>query len=155
MQANGGVWRPHPTMQMPRPPPGHGPPQGQTTGPPKASPMPPFAGMMPVGAPATLPMGFTTSRELPKPVDDGTSLDVQTAKAIQEWEDIQDAFRSLTTRLGEEFRPIKSPLTNPIETPFGPAYQFKSYLMGGIWLNYYMGLIVHARSHVSCLSSFD
>lgn len=146
MKLNGGVWRPPPGMTMPGPPPG-GPPQEQT-GPPRTPQMPPFAGMMPVGGPATLPMGFVATHNSPKQYEDDESLDVQTAKAIKEWEEIQNAFRILTTRMGQDFRPVRSVLANPIETPFGQAYQFKSYAMAGIWMNYYMGLIVHARSHV-------
>lgn len=79
-----------------------------------------------------LPKGFEASRELPKPIDDDTSIDVQTDKALQEWEEIQNLFRSLTTRLGTDFRPVKSILANPIGTPFGPAYQFKTHAMAGI-----------------------
>lgn len=152
MKLNGGVWRPAPGMKMPGPPPGgpqpgRPPPHGQA-GPPKIPQMPPFIGMMPTGGPATLPMGFTPTHEPTKPSGEEESIEVQTAKAIKEWEEIQTAFRIFTTRLGPDFRPVNSVLANPIATPFGPAYQFKSYTMAGIWMNYYMGLIVHARSHV-------
>lgn len=166
IQANGGQWRPSPGMQMPGPPPntsGGAPPRAPNPnfdggpkheGPriPMVPPGPLFAGMLPNTNKASLPRGFSpASDDSPPPnsEDDDTRLDDQTAEAMEEWDDILNAFRILGERLGPDFAPLGPEYVQEINSPFGPAIQYRTYSIAVIWLLYYMGLIVCHRAHPS------
>jgi hypothetical protein len=111
---------------------------------------PPFSGMMPDTGEAKLPMGFQGSFESqtpPKPEDNFIDLETQRIEAEEEWHDIMNAFSILEDHFGEDFQPLGPEFSRPIESPFGTALQYRTYAIAGIWMNYYMALIVCHRAH--------
>lgn len=149
-------------------PPGHGPPgQGPPgQGPPGQGPqgpgppismipsMPPFAGMLPTTRKAILPRGFSpTDKGSPTPSseddDSNSRLDDQTAKAEEEWLEIRSAFTMLAERFGPDFEPLGPEYVQAIQSPFGPAIQYRTYSIAVIWVMYYMGIIICHRAHPS------
>lgn len=119
----------------------HGPPQP-----------PPFAGMIPETGEARLPMGFERSFGSLTPEAtrvDYTDLEAQRIEAEEEWNDIMNAFSILEDHFGEDFQALGPEFSRPIQTPFGTALQYRTYAIAGIWMNYYMALIVCHRAHPS------
>ncbi|KAI1322987.1 hypothetical protein F5Y16DRAFT_412894 [Xylariaceae sp. FL0255] len=109
-----------------------------------------FTGMMPVSDHVTPPMGFSPPREDASPSDGGPidiDLSTRTVEACQEWEQIQQGFEELKAHFGPDFDPLPSDVYPTHDTPFGPAAHFRTYSIAGIWMNYYMGLIVLHRAH--------
>jgi hypothetical protein len=142
LQANGGQWRP-PSVEPVEPgsasqnvPHQSGPPQ-----------MPSFAGMMPgTEGKAKLPRGFSPSREdSPISEDDNRSLEDWTVEAEEEWHEIHTAFSILEEHFGPDFQPLGPEHCQQIKSPFGPALQYRTYSIAGIWIIYYMGLILCHR----------
>lgn len=148
--------------QMPKGPP-NGPPMG---GPSRGGPMgglpqgppqmPSFAGMLPTFGQPKLPMGFDKQyRETTPPSatsatsDDSLDLEAQRIEAEEEWQEIRSMFSVLVDHFGEDFEPLGPEYTTPIQTPFGPALQYRTYGIAGIWMGYYMGLIACHRAHPS------
>jgi hypothetical protein len=76
-------------------------------------------------------------------------MDVSTANAMREWEEIRQAFEVFRARLGPDFEPMGPDFAPPEMTPFGPALMYRTYSIAGIWMNYYMGLIILHRAHPS------
>jgi hypothetical protein len=114
--------------------------------------MPPFAGMLPGGEEKVqLPRGFSPPREREDSPDstDGRSLDTQTREAEEEWREILAAFNLLRDHFGPDFQPLGPEHTQPIQTPFGPARQYRTFSIAGIWMAWYLGLIVLHRAHPS------
>lgn len=112
---------------------------------------PTFPGLMPTSGRVTIPRGFTPPRES-SPISDSTEdmdLDTSTTEAMREWDEIRKAFEVFRARLGPDFEPMGPDVAPPVMTPFGPALMYRTYSIAGIWLNYYMGLIVLHRSHPS------
>lgn len=70
-------------------------------------------------------------------------------QAEGEWQEIRSAFSVLKDYFGEDFAALGPEFTDPISTPFGPAKVYRTYGMAGIWLNFYMGLIIACRAHPS------
>jgi hypothetical protein len=68
---------------------------------------------------------------------------------MQEWEEIRQAFEVFRSRLGPDFEPMGPDFAQPEMTPFGPALMYRTYSIAGIWMNYYMGLVVLHRAHPS------
>ncbi|KAK0735885.1 hypothetical protein B0T21DRAFT_194030 [Apiosordaria backusii] len=137
-------------------PPGGGPPGGFGTGPPgpgqgRGQSPPPFAGLMPSSGTFQIPKGFSPPREPPSPCESEESVDfgTSTANALKEWEAIRQAFEVFHSRLGPDFEPMGPDFAPPDMTPFGPALIFRTYSIAGIWMNYYMGLIILHRAHPS------
>ncbi|KAK3987820.1 transcriptional regulatory protein moc3 [Cladorrhinum sp. PSN332] len=138
-------------------PPG-GPPGGFPAGPPEGpgqgrgqSP-PAFPGLMPSSGRFDLPRGFSPPRESQSPSDGGAEeldFDTSTANALREWEAIRQAFEVFRARLGPDFEPMGADYAPPHITPFGPALMYRTYSIAGIWVNYYMGLIILQRAHPS------
>jgi hypothetical protein len=127
------------------------PNQGGQRGPPPPPP-PPFSGMMPDTGEPKLPMGFQESfgEHAPeKQQADIVDLEAQRIEAEEEWHDIMNAFSLLEDHFGEDFQALGPEFSRPIETPFGPALQYRTYGIAGIWMNYYMALIVCHRAHPS------
>ncbi|KAI1767372.1 hypothetical protein GGR53DRAFT_463473 [Hypoxylon sp. FL1150] len=105
------------------------------------------------------PRGFTPPRDEPPPVparpddhDDNempgdTDLDASTAAAHREWEGIRRAFETLRSQFGAQFEPLGIDVHPARPTPFGLAAHYRTYSIAGIWMNYYMGLIVLHRAH--------
>ncbi|KAI6350877.1 hypothetical protein MCOR25_010313 [Pyricularia grisea] len=135
---------------------GGGPPPGKPQGGPGGggpgqSP-PSFAGMMPTSGNFSVPAGFSPPREpsgnTSGPADE-TSLDELTNAALAEWESIRQAFELFHSSLGPDFGPLTSEFEPPKPSPFGPALTYRTYSIAGVFMNYYMGLIVLYRAHPS------
>lgn len=148
---NGGRWQPPESMRTPpqasQSIPTHGTPQT-----PKPPPIPGFSGMVPDFHEATLPMGFEPSRDTSpqsSTQSDDTDLQTQTRQAEEEWHDIRNAFAILEHHFGENFQALGPEYSPPIQTPFGPALQYRTFGIAGIWMNYYMGLTACYRAHPS------
>ena len=113
---------------------------------------PTFSGMVPDTGEPKLPMGFQGSFESqtpPKPEKNYMDLEAQRIEAEEEWHDIMNAFMILEDHFGEDFQALGPEFSRPIESPFGAALQYRTYAIAGIWMNYYMALIVCHRSHPS------
>ena len=129
-----------------------GPPGGLPKGPP---PIPSFPGMLPTFGEPRLPMGFdkqyreTTPPSATSSTAGEADLDKQKQEAEEEWQEIRSMFSMFAEHLGEEFQPLGAEYTPPVQTPFGPALQYRTYGIAGIWMNYYMGLIACHRAHPS------
>ncbi|KAM7212329.1 fungal transcriptional regulatory-like protein [Rhypophila decipiens] len=134
------------------PPPGMAPPgpggpgQGQGQG------LPPqmFPGMLPSSGRFDLPRGFSPPRDYSSPQSEATESEddpeKQMAAAMREWDSIREAFELFRAHLGPDFQPMGSDIATPVMSPFGPALLYRTYSIAGIWLNYYMGLIVLYRA---------
>ncbi|KAG0644972.1 hypothetical protein D0Z07_9314 [Hyphodiscus hymeniophilus] len=72
-----------------------------------------------------------------------------TKSAEHEWECIRAAFYHFKYHVGEDFQSLGPEFSEPIQTPFGPALQYRTYAIAAIWLAFNMGLIVHHRAHPS------
>lgn len=108
-----------------------------------------FPGMMPASGHVPMPMGFSPPRD-PSPTSDtleDADLDELTSAAYREWASIKHAFEVIRERFGPEFAQMDPDLAPPIPTPFGPAAQYRTYSVAGVWVNYYMGLISLYRAH--------
>ncbi|KAF7886892.1 uncharacterized protein EAF02_003539 [Botrytis sinoallii] len=118
---------------------------------PMSNQMPNFAGMVPNVKEATLPMGFSPTHSSSPQSSEGGDMDLeaQRLEAEEEWQDIRNAFSVLEDHFGEDFQPLGDEFSTPTQTPFGPALQYRTYGIAGIWMNYYMGLISCHRSHPS------
>lgn len=146
VQANGGQWRPQSGASVPS-----GPAQQNVPTQSGSSQMPSFAGMMPGAEGKTkLPRGFSPAREdSPVSENDNRSLEDWTREAEEEWYEIRTAFSILEENFGPDFQPLGPEHCQTIESPFGPALQYRTYSMAGIWIIYYMGLILCHRYHPS------
>ncbi|KAK3292311.1 fungal transcriptional regulatory-like protein [Chaetomium fimeti] len=131
-------------------PPG-GPPPGQGPGVGRGQSPPSFPGLMPTSGRVTIPRGFTPPRESSPPSDsaENIDLDASTADAMREWGEIRQAFDIFHARFGPDFEPLGPDVVPPEMTPFGPALTYRTYSIAGIWMTYYMGLIVLHRAHPS------
>jgi hypothetical protein len=138
-----------------------GPPPGapdqskssESSGLPRSGPpqMPNFAGMMPgTEGKATLPRGFSPARD-ESPISEGNerNLDEWTKEAEEEWMEIRTAFNILEEHYGPDFQPLGPEHSPPIQSPFGPALQYRTYSIAGIWMVHYMGIILAHRYHPS------
>jgi hypothetical protein len=106
--------------------------------------------MLPGTGRATLPRGFSPTRETsPASDEDDSPLEDQTAAAEEEWHEIRSAFDMIADAFGFEFQPLGPEYSQPIPSPFGPAIQYRTYSIAGIWLAYYHGLIICHRAHPS------
>ncbi|KAI2635239.1 hypothetical protein GGS21DRAFT_101366 [Xylaria nigripes] len=121
---------------------GGGPPSGM------------FAGMMPASDKVTLPMGFSPPREDSSPPPStapqyhtDSDLDTRTVEALREWEQILSAFQEVEKHFGPDFAPLGPDIYPTQSTPYGPAIHYRTYSVAGVWLNFYMGLIVLHRAH--------
>ncbi len=76
-------------------------------------------------------------------------LESSTNDALREWDRIRRAFDTFKSFLGHDFEPLGPEYDRPRETPFGPALSYRTYSIAGIWMNFYMGLIVLYRAHPS------
>lgn len=118
-------------------------------GPPPSGTSPPFAGMVPTQGTVRPPMGFSPPKTTEPRGDVKDEVDSQMSyqAALREWECIRHAFGVFESHLGPEFKPLSPEYTDHRDNPFGPALQFRTYSVGGIWMNFYMGLIHLHRSH--------
>ncbi|KAI1386255.1 uncharacterized protein F4822DRAFT_310470 [Hypoxylon trugodes] len=109
-----------------------------------------FPGMVPRHPErVTVPMGFTPPRETSPPSDaaENVDFDTRTAEAYREWEEIKKAFETFKDHFGPEFEQLGADIYPAKPTPFGFPALYRTYSIAGIWMNYYMGLIVLHRAH--------
>lgn len=78
---------------------------------------------------------------------DDADLDDCTVRAMDEWENILQAFELFKHSLGPDFHPMGADLHPPQDSPFGPALTYRTYSIAGIWMNFYMGLVILHRAH--------
>jgi hypothetical protein len=112
---------------------------------------PMWAGLVPTSGVVTVPMGFSPPRDTSPQSDGSQDVDFEesTAAAMREWESIRQAYEIFRANLGPDFAPLGPDLGPPQPSPFGPARTYRTFSIGGIWMNYYMGLIVLHRAHPS------
>lgn len=105
--------------------------------------------MIPTSGDFRVPMGFSPPTKRDPDPDPTEGLDPEVARqmAVKEWEAICDAFAIFENNLGAEFRPLGSEYADRRDYPFGPALQYRTFSVAGIWMNYYMGLIHLHRNH--------
>lgn len=110
---------------------------------------PGFVGMMPSTGHITIPKGFSPPREVSPQSDSHEDVDLEasTAAAMREWEAIRQTFEIFRSQLGPDFEPLGPEFDTPVSSPFGPALKYRTYSIAGIWMNYYMGLIVLHRCY--------
>ena len=96
-------------------------------------------------------MGFTPPRDTSPPSDDAEEMDLaaSTESAMREWETLRKLFEVVKSRLGSGFQPLDPEYEPPRDSPFGPVLVYRTHTVAGIWLNFYMGLIVLYRAHPS------
>lgn len=96
-------------------------------------------------------MGFEASdHNSPKSTStDDNDLEAQRLEAEEEWQDIHNGFRILEDHFGDDFQELGPEFATPMSTPFGPALQYRTYGIAGIWMNFYMALIACHRAHPS------
>lgn len=118
-------------------------PKGQTS-------PPMFAGMFPGRGNIRMPRGldpqcneFGTAEKILEDAD----LEESTDRAMDEWENILQAFELFKRSLGPDFDPMGEDLHPAQNSPFGPALTYRTYSIAGIWMNFYMGLVVLHRAH--------
>lgn len=80
---------------------------------------------------------------------DALDLETSTQKALEEWNGIMQAFQLFKSSLGPDFDPLNENTHPPEDSPFGPALTYRAYAVAGIWMNFYMGLVILHRAHPS------
>ncbi|KKY34136.1 putative c6 finger domain-containing protein [Diaporthe ampelina] len=80
---------------------------------------------------------------------DAFDLETSTQKALEEWNNIMQAFQLFKSSLGPEFDPLSDDVHPREDSPFGPAWTYRAYPIAGIWMNFYMGLVILHRAHPS------
>lgn len=105
--------------------------------------------MIPTNGEFRAPMGFSPPQQNSPQPDPTEGMDAEASfkYAMNEWEGLCHAFATFEHHLGPEFQPLSSEYTDRRDSPFGPALQYRTYSVAGIWMNYYMGLIHLHRSH--------
>ncbi|CRG86865.1 hypothetical protein PISL3812_03877 [Talaromyces islandicus] len=120
-----------------------------STNPPSSGPrQQPMYGMAPTRGPGVAPAAFTSSAEstpYSKMPEDESNLTL--LEAEKEWEEILAAYDFYESQLGDAFAPLPAGSAPPISTPFGPALQYRSYLIAVLWAFYYTGRLMHFRLH--------
>ncbi|PKS08903.1 hypothetical protein jhhlp_003516 [Lomentospora prolificans] len=119
-------------------------------GPRGASP-PMFPGMFPSRGKVCAPKGFSPPRDA-SPQSEGfdeNDIDAATETALARWHAIRQAFEAFRAQLGPEFQPLADEYSDRKDTPFGPAIQYRTFSVAGIWMNFNMGLICLYRAHPS------
>ncbi|KAH8691420.1 hypothetical protein BGW36DRAFT_431968 [Talaromyces proteolyticus] len=169
VEATGGEWRPHQgffqfmarfgskppaggTSKKPSPPTSTDKSTHVTTSqqsPPGKDPrQKPMYGMAPTNGPTPAPPAFTDAGESPPysgfEEDEST---ISLLEAEREWESILVAYDFYEKQLGSAFAPLPPGSTPPISTPFGPALQYRSYLIAVLWAWYYTGRMMLYRLH--------
>lgn len=139
---------------------GTGIPSGQESSP--THPLEPQLGLEPVNQTSTLMrQGVEGKALLPQYVDpskgtstksthaNGTRCTVQTIAAEEEWYEIFTACKLFENNLSSEFQALGPDHSQPIQSPFGPALQYRTYSIAGIWIVYNLTLIMLHRGHPS------
>lgn len=115
-----------------------------------------FAGMFPGRGSIEMPRGLNPQELDPDP-DPFTSaeklileemdLEEGTRRALDEWDGILRAFELFKRSLGPDFDPVGEDVRPPRDSPFGPALTYGTHAVAGIWMNFYMGLVILHRAH--------
>jgi hypothetical protein len=107
--------------------------------------------MMPGTYEPKYPMGFSPTRDSSPQSSTSEEIDLEAKKveAEEEWQDIRNAFSILQDHFGDDFEALGPEFSRPIQTPFGPALQYRTYGIAGIWMNFYLALIACYRAHPS------
>lgn len=84
---------------------------------------------------------------------DDESLESWKSEAEEEWQDIRNCFSILQGHFGDDFEALGPEFATPIPGPFGPVLQYRTHAIAGIWMNFYMGLIMCHRWHPSLPSA--
>jgi hypothetical protein len=110
-----------------------------------------WAGLVPTSGVVTVPTGFSPPTETTpqSEASENSDFEESTAAALREWENIRQAFEIFRANLGPDFAALGPEFGPPQSSPFGPAQTYRTFSIAGIWLNYYMGLIVLHRAHPS------
>lgn len=76
-------------------------------------------------------------------------LEEATQQALEEWTSILLAFNLFKNSLGTNFQPLSNDLHPSRDSPFGFTSTYRTFSIAGIWMNYYMGLVILHRAHPS------
>ncbi|KAJ5671150.1 hypothetical protein N7507_000277 [Penicillium longicatenatum] len=125
------------------------PTQGPPSSPPGPPGGPPMYGMVPPQPPAQVPTAFVYDRRgQPKtPEEEDHSEEATYAEAEREWEEILVAMDAYVQALGRDFQPLPADVTTVIDSPFGPALQYRTHTIAVVWAMYYAGRILLHRLH--------
>lgn len=74
-------------------------------------------------------------------------LETSTNKAMEEWTAILEAFNLFKDSLGADFQPMGPDVHPQRDSPFGPAWTYRTLPIAGVWMNFYMGLVILHRAH--------
>lgn len=111
-----------------------------------------FAGMFPGRGSIRLPRGLSPPQEpflSAEQMHDALDLETSTQQALEEWNEIMQAFQLFKSSLGPDFDPLSDEAHPPEDSPFGPVWTYRAYAVAGIWMNFYMGLVILHRAHPS------
>ena len=109
---------------------------------------PPMYGMMPSVGPLRLPKGFDREPDdSGSPPDQG--LETATLEADSEWNSICAALDVFEESLGPDYEPLSPDHMQPLSTPFGPAFYYRSYFIACIWSLFYTARIIAMRAQPS------
>jgi hypothetical protein len=99
----------------------------------------------------TLPRGFSPPRDAssPESIESDDDMEAARLEAEEEWEEIQSAFHLLEDNFGPDFQSLGPDHSQPVQTPFGTALQYRTFGIAAIWLNYWMARICCHRAHPS------
>ena len=94
-------------------------------------------------------MGFDSPQTAQNGSDANEGTDIRNTyrEALHDWQSICQAFGTFARSLGPSFQPLGAECTEPREDAFGPALQYRTQSIAGIWMNYYMGLVYLHRNH--------
>ncbi|KKY21517.1 putative c6 finger domain [Phaeomoniella chlamydospora] len=76
-----------------------------------------------------------------------SDLDNMTEQALQEHASIARAFELFASSLPQTFSPLTPAQSPPIDTPFGPALQYRTHIIACIHIHYNTGLLLLNRFH--------
>ena len=125
-----------------------------TSSTPTAAAPPTFSGLFPnTGQTTDMPAAFMQAPKdvlyhwAPQEVD--VELSEATAAAEAEWNYIQETLELFERSLGPAFAPLSAELGPTIDTPFGPALQYRTFQIAACWLLFYMTKVIALRTHPS------
>lgn len=111
-----------------------------------------FPGMFPGRGDIRPPRGLSPPREGFAPAEktwEDMDLETSTQKALEEWAAILAAFNLFKHSLGPDFQALGEDVHPARDSPFGPTLTYRTYSIAGIWMNFYMGLVILHRAHPS------
>lgn len=114
-----------------------------------------FAGMFPGRGSIQHPRGLSPQREADsfsataEQFLEDADLETSTQRAMEEWTSILAAFNIFKNSLGADFEPLGADVHPQRDSPFGPAWTYQNLPIAGIWMNFYMGLVILHRAHPS------